>query len=480
MRLPFTSEAVIGALLATSVSAYLTDPPTTASSDTISDCSGWEVAGADSTCKSIADKWFITAEYFAYYNPSTAAKCNLIVGNSYCTEQDWGIPHPIPSSTSSSVPTPTKPSNGIVTPSPIQDGMTENCNKFYTVIPNDGCWAIANSNSIELDDFYKWNPAVKNDCSKLQPKFNVCVGIIGGAQPSPSPTAGPTASSVKPTPTNGIATPSPIQSGMVTNCNKFYYVKSGDGCWAIATDAGITTDQFGAYNPAVGADCKGLFPDKYVCVGIVGSTTTKPTTSSTTVVTTPKPTPTNGVNTPSPIQTGMVTNCNKFYLVKSGDGCWDIATSNGITTDQFATWNPAVGADCKGLFPTNYVCISIIGLTAPITTMKTSTIWVQPPLCTFNLSKGQYVCPTAGPTTTTKPTTTTTKTGNGIATPTPIQSGMTGNCKKFYKVVSGDGCWAISQAQKIDLNNFYSWNTALNVGGECKGLQAGVWVCIGV
>lgn len=220
--------------------------------------------------------------------------------------------------------------------------MTENCNKFYLVVRNDGCWAIANSNSISLDDFYAWNPAlnVGGECSKLQPDINVCVGIIGGTQPSPSPTAKPTASSVKPTPTNGIATPSPVQSGMVTNCNKFYLVKSGDGCWAISNDNGISTDQFAAWNPSVGVDCKGLFPNNYVCVGVVGSTTTKPTTSSTTVKTTPKPTPTNGVNTPSPIQTGMVTNCNKFYLVKSGDGCWDIATNAGITTDQFASWNP--------------------------------------------------------------------------------------------------------------------------------------------
>lgn len=135
-----------------------------------------------------------------------------------------------------------------------------------------------------------------------------------------------------------------------------------------------------------------------------------------------------------------------------------------------------MGADCKGLFPNNYVCVSVIGLSPPTTTMKTSTKWVEPPSCTFDPKKGEYVCPTAG-LTTTRPTTTT---GNGIATPTPIQSGMTGSCKKFYKVVANDGCWAIANAQKIDLNDFYKWNPAVNAGGECKGLQANVYVCVGV
>jgi hypothetical protein len=42
--------------------------------------------------------------------------------------------------------------------------MVSGCTKFYLVVANDGCWAIAQSNSIELADFYKWNPAVGFDC----------------------------------------------------------------------------------------------------------------------------------------------------------------------------------------------------------------------------------------------------------------------------------------------------------------------------
>jgi hypothetical protein len=30
-------------------------------------------------------------------------------------------------------------------------------------------------------DFYKWNPAVKNDCSGLWPDYYYCVGVSGPA-----------------------------------------------------------------------------------------------------------------------------------------------------------------------------------------------------------------------------------------------------------------------------------------------------------
>jgi LysM repeat protein len=199
-----------------------------------------------------------------------------------------------------------------------------------------------------------------------------------------------------------------------------------------------------------------------------------PTTSSSTSTSTMKPTPTNGISTPTPFQSGMVSNCDDFYLVKDNDNCYNIAQAYKISLDQFYAWNPAVGNTCGTLWPTNYVCVSIIGIapTTFVTTAKpTSTQpWLKPPLCTFDLSKGQYVCPSATPTPT--------KGGNGIATPTPFQSGMVNNCKRFYKVVKGDGCWAISQTYNIALDDFYKWNPG--VGSTCATLQLDNYVCIGI
>jgi hypothetical protein len=83
-----------------------------------------------------------------------------------------------PSSFTTSVkPTTTKPGNGIATPTPVQTGMYATCKKFYNVVSGDGCWAIANANAITTDNFLKWNPATKADCSGLYPGYYVCIGI---------------------------------------------------------------------------------------------------------------------------------------------------------------------------------------------------------------------------------------------------------------------------------------------------------------
>ncbi|KAM0809653.1 hypothetical protein AB5N19_09999 [Seiridium cardinale] len=92
---------------------YLVDPPTTAAPDTIQDCTYWDVASSNDTCTSISENWGITLAQFYTYNPSLADGCDLVVGNSYCIEKNWGISPPTSTLTSSSVvsttqaPTPT-------------------------------------------------------------------------------------------------------------------------------------------------------------------------------------------------------------------------------------------------------------------------------------------------------------------------------------------------------------------------------------
>jgi len=64
-----------------------------------------------------------------------------------------------------------------------------------------------------------------------------------------------------------------------------------------------------------------------------------------------------------------------------------------------------------------------------------------------------------------------------VATPSPVQAGMTGACDTFYKVVAGDSCLAVATKYGIILADFYAWNPA--VGERCAALQVGVWVCVG-
>ena len=47
--------------------AYLVDPPTTAASDTVSDCSGWVVTTSSDTCTSLAtNNWISEAQLKTY------------------------------------------------------------------------------------------------------------------------------------------------------------------------------------------------------------------------------------------------------------------------------------------------------------------------------------------------------------------------------------------------------------------------------
>jgi LysM domain len=151
------------------------------------------------------------------------------------------------------------------------------------------------------------------------------------------------------------------------------------------------------------------------------------------------PSSSNGVTTPKPIQSGMVGNCNTFYLVQPGDGCAAIASKNGITLAQFYAWNTQVGTGCPGLWANTYACVGVIGF------VRSSP---------------------------------TTSEGNGITTPTPIQTGMTGSCKKFYFVKSGDSCVSIAGAVGVSLDQFLSWNPA--AGGSCAALWANTYCCIAV
>lgn len=229
---------------------------------------------------------------------------------------------------------------------------------------------------------------------------------------------------------------------MVANCNKFYFVQSGDGCANIASTQGIALSDFYSWNPAVKTDCSGLWASTYVCVGLIGQTTSATTTTTSTITTTTTSAG-NGVVTPTPTQTGMAANCNTFYFVQSGDGCAAIASKFGISLANFYSWNPAVKTDCSALWASVYVCVGLIGST-PTTTLTTST--------------------------------TKTTAGNGVATPTPTQPLMVGNCDAFHLVASGDTCYDVSAKAGITLTQFYTWNPS--VGSSCQTLQLGYYVCI--
>lgn len=267
-----------------------------------------------------------------------------MTGLSYCVEAPANS-NP-GTTTTPTPPTTTSPGTSTGTPTPIQEGMVDNCNKFHFVEPKENCDNIAKTYGITRAQFVKYNPEVGDTCSGMWANVYVCVGVVGG---SPVTTTAPPTTTA-----SGIATPTPIQGGMVENCDGFHFVERDQSCDAIAKKFGITRAQFVKYNPEVGDDCRFMWADVYVCVHVIGTTPTPtPTTMSTTTKTG------NSVTTPTPIQDKMVSNCNKFQFVEEKMTCQSILNQYKISLAQFYAWNPAVGSNCNNLWLKTYACVGV-------------------------------------------------------------------------------------------------------------------------
>ncbi|KAL2138638.1 hypothetical protein VTI28DRAFT_6482 [Corynascus sepedonium] len=345
---------------------------------------------------------------------------------------------------------------------PYDPNTTEYCSWWVDLTSAVSCPTLLSENFISLDEFRRWNPSITEGCGNLIVGNAYCVEAIGEPAPSPPATSSSTTTTsststsavtitssttkgvtlttttitTPPSTTTslpgGIETPLPTQPSMVSNCDDFYLVKAGDTCDDIAHSNGITLDEFLEWNPEAGASCTGLWADTYACVSVTGHTPFEPPPASTTT------TPGNGIPTPTPIQPEMVDDCDNFYQVKSGDTCESIAKDSGVSVAELTTWNPSVGKGCTSLWLDYYICISVVGH--------------EP---------------------------TPTDPGNGIATPTPTQTGMTKNCNKFHYVETTDNCQTIVAKYKITLANFVKWNPAVG-GTACTGLWAKTYACVGV
>ncbi|KPM44174.1 hypothetical protein AK830_g2383 [Neonectria ditissima] len=398
-----------------------------------SDCTWWELAVDKSfDCDFFEADWDLTHDQFVEYNPSVKDNCSGIqVGHAYCVEVNHGLPRdedpPKLTTTEGAEPEPTEDSKL----SPTQDGLIDTCTSFYKASKGDTCTKIiAQYRTFDFNTFFKWNPAVGKDCSGIWASTYYCVGVPG------TPTTKPSATTAKPTATNGIQTPSPIQDDMVKNCNKFHLVKDGKKCSTVASKNNISIPDFLEWNPKAGSGCTGLKTNVYACVSIIGSTPTKPD---------------NGIKTPTPTQPNMVHNCNKFHLVQSGEKCSTVANSNGVSIPNFLKWNPEAGAGCTGL-KTDANSISIPDFLEWNPKAGTG--------CT-GLKTDAYAC---------------------VWTinykPTPVQGTLIRDCKKYHFVAKGQVCKNIQKKYSVTLANLYKWNPA--IGKDCRSMWAEVYICVGV
>ncbi|KAM0443840.1 hypothetical protein ACHAQK_002586 [Fusarium lateritium] len=369
--------------------------------DMVKNCDKFDFVQKGQNCDALAKANGITALDIYKWNPSVNADCGGLWANVWICVSVIGH-----------TPSPTKPTptNGIETPSPIPGGVVKNCVKFHLIKTTTTCNSIENCYKLPLAKFLEWNPDVGKNCQSLLVDYWVCI-MTDDYKPTPSPTS----------PSNRIKTPLPIQDGIHKNCNKFHQVQKTTICASINNYYSLSLKDFYSWNPSVGTNCQSLLAGYWVCVSIVGWSP-------------PKPSPTTPSNkTPSPIQAGMITNCNKFHEVKKTTTCASIQDYYKVTMEQLAKWNPQVGSSCNALLVGYNVCVGVVGQTP-----------TQPP--------------------------------KQDTTPTPIITDMIKNCKKFHMVKATTTCDSIQKCYKITMAQIAKWNP--KVGAKCIGLWVDYWVCV--
>ncbi|UZP46433.1 hypothetical protein NXS19_014245 [Fusarium pseudograminearum] len=330
----------------TSASTRTAEPtakPSATQEGLIESCTSFHMASKGETCDKIIST-FGTFDFDTFYkwNPAIGKDCSGIWSNYYYCVGVPGSPTVKPSATSAKTT-----ATGIPTPSPIQENMVKNCNKFHPVSKTTTCSSIETYYNLPFAQFLAWNPAVGKDCSGLWANYYVCVSVEGYK---------PTTSTKTTTtiPATGIPTPSPIQSGMVKKCEKFHQIKSTTTCASIEKYYDLPLATFLSWNPDVGKDCTRLLTGYWVCIATIGWKSPTKTTTNVPAATNTS----NGIPTPKPVQSGMVSNCKKFHPVSSTTTCDSIQKYYKITMAQLVKWNPAIGSKCTGLWAKYYVCVA--------------------------------------------------------------------------------------------------------------------------
>ncbi|OAA63388.1 peptidoglycan-binding protein [Niveomyces insectorum RCEF 264] len=433
-------------------------PPTQTQAGQPSYCNYWHLVQGGDTCVSIAamySTWMSLADFFAW-NPVVGTDCSgLYIMYWVCVgiqpQTSLTLEYPTTSPTIPDevpwTPTPQPSVDFSFTPSPTQGPLPTNCANYYFSRPGDTCHNVAaNLGYVSEEQFLAYNSFLDGNCNGLWSGVYYCVSEWNGTQKD------------LPLPRTVTTKPSPVPDDTIATCTSWYQTSGDDDCDVIPAIFGtFSKSSFLSWNPSVGQGCTGLVEGTYYCVSVPGTPTTR------TAIVTPTPTPT------APVQPGIAANCISWWLVKNTDTCDIITTANSITLEQFLAWNPDVGNgsnNCTQLVPDYDVCVLVEGLEPG----GNQTITSRPP--------GNSTSPTSSvPPTRTTSTKTSTRPG-GSNTPVPVQSGMVQGCKRFYFVEPNDGCWAISNSAKIDLNDFYKWNPAVRT--DCTLLQAGYYVCIGL
>ncbi|KAI0523940.1 hypothetical protein F5B22DRAFT_633991 [Xylaria bambusicola] len=123
-----------------------------------------------SACEVLAGGWGIKLEQLANWNPSlmtNSSDCAPDVNFRYCMAA-------YDSATITAIPLPQETEESGY---PIREGATKDCVEYEAIVAPMTCETFLKRNHITIAQFYKWNPAVGEDCRNLWLDYRYCVSI---------------------------------------------------------------------------------------------------------------------------------------------------------------------------------------------------------------------------------------------------------------------------------------------------------------
>ncbi|KAL7764034.1 hypothetical protein ACKLNR_005179 [Fusarium oxysporum f. sp. zingiberi] len=326
----------------------VTWPPKATQSGQPKDCNKWHLVRGRQSCQDVLNihSSLMKKEDFFKWNPEVHEDCSgLFVGYWYCVgvklnatnNLEWETstpPSTPPPEPTSYTPTKLTPANSDFTPTPSHGPMPTDCIHYHQAEADESCRDVLKTYSyLSKDQFFKYNPVLKNNCDGLWKDNWYCVGVKSDLLMPPTVTT----------------TPSDIPSGSPKDCKAWYYTTGGESCEQLANMFGtFSADEFISMNPAVFEDCSDIEDNTWYCVAGPDTPTTR--TADLTTPTQPA--------TAMPTQSNVASDCKEYWLVSKKDTCRSIRRANSISLEKLLAWNPALGSKCSGLKPDSYVCVS--------------------------------------------------------------------------------------------------------------------------
>lgn len=170
-----TSTTQAPTTTSTTTTSSTAPKPTNTQAGIPSSCTGFYQAKSGDGCWQIANDNGIALNLFYSLNPVLGA------AGENCGTQIWpDYYYCISVSSASTTQTSTTTSSAPPKPTNTQAGIPSNCISFYEAKSGDGCWQIANDNSIALSLFYTLNPVLgaagENCGTQIWPQYFYCVG----------------------------------------------------------------------------------------------------------------------------------------------------------------------------------------------------------------------------------------------------------------------------------------------------------------